>query len=137
MGSTARPLGSEERAAVLAARDRVWRAWFAGDTASLTQLVPPELITIDGVAGGFGTRDSTLAGSRRFASSGSKLTRLVFPRTECQAYGNTVVLYTSYEMDIEQHGVIQTERGLATEVFVHQKGQWVNTGWQLAPAPNR
>jgi hypothetical protein len=136
MGSTLRTLGDEERAAVLAARERVWRTWFAGDTASLTRLVPPELITIDGVAGAFGTRDSTLAGSRQFAS-GSTLKRLAFPRTECQAYGNTVILYTSYEMDIEQRGVVQTERGLATEVFVHQKGQWVNTGWQLAPAPNR
>src|SRR5262245_45861449 len=137
MGSTPRRLGDEERAAVLAARERVWRAWFAGDTASLTQLVPPVLITIDGVAGGFGTRESTLAGSRLFHCTGSKLARLAFPRTECQAYGNTVILYTSYEMDIEQRGVVQTERGLATEVFVRQKGQWVNTGWQLAPAPNR
>jgi hypothetical protein len=135
IGSMVRPLESQERAAVLAARERVWRAWFAGDTASLAQLIPPELITIDGVAGAFGTRDSTLDGSRRFASSGSKLARLAFPRTECQAYGNTVILYTSYEIDIEERGVVQTERGLATEVFVHQKGQWVNTGWQLAPAP--
>jgi hypothetical protein len=137
MGSSYRMLGSEERAAVLEARERVWRTWFAGDTTALTRLVPPELITIDGVAGAFGTRDSTLAGSQQFASSGSTLARLAFPRTEFQAYGNTVILYTSYEMDIAQRGVIQTERGLATEVFVRQKGQWVNTGWQLAPAPNR
>ena len=29
----------------------------------------------------------------------------------------------------------RTERGIATEVFVKQNGQWLNTGWQLAPVP--
>ena len=55
--------------------------------------------------------------------------RLAFPRTEFQGYGNTVILYTAYEMDVEKGGETRTERGLATEIFVHQRGQWLNTGW--------
>lgn len=131
--SESRQLEEDEKKALLTAREAVWRAWFAGDTAQLTKLLPPELITVEG-SGDFGTLKSNLDGSRGFASSGGKLARLVFPRTEMQAYGNTVVLYTTYEMDLVTGGSTKTERGAATEVFVQQAdGRWVNTGWQLAP----
>lgn len=131
--SESRQLEEDEKKALLTAREAVWRAWFAGDTAQLTKLLPPELITVEG-SGDFGTLKSNLDGSRGFASSGGKLARLVFPRTEMQAYANTVVLYTTYEMDLVTGGSTKTERGAATEVFVQQPdGRWVNTGWQLAP----
>jgi ketosteroid isomerase-like protein len=131
--SRLRQLNDSERKSVLAAREAVWRAWFGGETNALTTLVPPELITIEPGSDKFGTLASNLDGSRAFATSGGKLTRLVFPRTEFQAYGNTVILYTSYELDLVTDGKKNTERGVATEVFVRQDGQWVNTGWQLAP----
>jgi ketosteroid isomerase-like protein len=129
--SQPRRLGNAERAELLVAREAVWRAWFAGDTDRLATLVPPELITLDD-SDEFGSRASTIDGSRRFAASGGTLTRLVFPRTEVQAYGQTVILYTTYEMDVTNGGKTRTDRGVATEVFVRQNGQWVNTGWQLA-----
>jgi hypothetical protein len=131
--SQRRTLSETDRAALLTARESVWRAWFAGDVEALAKLVPAELVTIEPDSGVFGTRDSTLAASRRFAGSGDRLTRLEFPRTEWQAYGNTVVLYTSYEMDIQSGGRTRTDRGVATEVFVQQNDRWLNTGWQLAP----
>jgi ketosteroid isomerase-like protein len=131
--SQPRQLDEGERKAVLAAREAVWRAWFAGDTDALKKLVPPELISIGSQSDAFGTLASNLEGARGFASSGGKLTRLVFPRTEFQAYGNTVILYTTYEMDLLAGGRTNTERGVATEVFVERDGQWINTGWQLAP----
>lgn len=130
-------LGDQDRASLLTAREAVWRAWFGGDRDTLAKLLPPELITLEANSRElFGTLDSTMAGSRDFAGSGGKLTRLVFPRTEIQAYGKTVVLYTSYEMDLENGGRMRTERGAATEVFVNRNGQWLNTGWQLAPVAN-
>ena len=132
--SQLRSPGEAERKAVLTAREAVWRAWFAGDTAALTALLPPELITIDAGSDRFGTRASNLEASRGFAAAGGKLTRLVFPRTEFQAYGHTVILYTTYEMDLVSAGKTTTERGAATEVFVRQGDRWVHTGWQLAPA---
>jgi len=134
--SQLRALGTEERAAVLAAREAVWRTWYAGDIAALERLVPPELITVGFGPGGFSTRQLVLAGSRDFAAGGAKLTRLVFPRTEFQAYGSTVILYTSYETDVTKDGRTRTERGLATEVFVQQDGRWLNTAWQLSPTSN-
>ena len=80
-------------------------------------------------------KKSTLADSRANAASDAKLTRLTFPRTEFQAYGNTAVLFTTYEMDIRSSdGRMRTVRGAGTEVFVQRNGRWLNTGWQLAPA---
>jgi len=130
--SQPRQLDEGERKAVLAAREAVWRAWFAGDTEALTKLLPPELVTVESHSD-FGTLASNLEGARGFAASGGKLTRLVFPRTEVQGYGNTVILYTTYEMDLQSAGKTTTQRGVATEVFVERDGHWLNTGWQLAP----
>jgi ketosteroid isomerase-like protein len=130
--SDSRDLGDEERKGLLAAREAVWRAWFAGDADGLRRMLPAELVTIE-PTGSFGTRATNLDGSRAFAGRGGKLTRLVFPRTEFQVYGATVILYTTYEMDVVADGQTRTDRGAATEVFVRQPdGRWVNTGWQLA-----
>jgi hypothetical protein len=132
MSNSAR-LGDEEKASLLAAREAVWRAWYGGDTKALSQLLPPELITMHPDSADFGTYDSIVAGSERFAKGGGKLTRLTFPRTEYQRYGNTVIIYTTYELGIDTGGKVNTERGKATEVFVRRGGKWLNTGWQLAP----
>ena len=131
MSDSAR-VGEDERKSLLGAREAVWRGWFAGDTAALMKVLPPELVTI-GTSGSFATRTASLEASRGFAAAGGKLTRLVFPRTEFQAYGATVILYTTYEIDLVSDGKSRTERGAATEVFVRQPdGRWVHTGWQLA-----
>jgi hypothetical protein len=132
--SDRRRLDDGERASLMKAREAVWRAWFGGDEAALRKLLPPELITIEPGSSSFGTLKSTLDGSRGFAAGGGKLTRIVFPTTEIQVYGNTAILYTSYEMDLQSGGQKRTERGMATEVFVNKDGAWLNTGWQLAPS---
>jgi hypothetical protein len=36
-------------------------------------------------------------------------------------------------MDLQTGGQTRTERGMATEAFLFKNGEWVNTGWQLAP----
>jgi hypothetical protein len=131
--SQRRFLDASERAALMTARESVWRAWFGGDEATLMKLLPPELVTIEPGSTTLGTRTSTLDGSRAFASGGGKLARIAFPSTEIQVYGNTAILYTSYEMDLATGGEPHSERGMATEVFVLTDGQWLNTGWQLAP----
>jgi hypothetical protein len=113
--SRSRHLSDSDRAAVLAAREAVWRAWFAGDTHRLSKLVPRELITIEPGSDTFGTRATNVVASRDFAASGGKLTRLSFPPTEFQAYGNTVILYTTYEMEFIAAGKPNTDRGVATE----------------------
>ena len=134
--SAYRRLGDGERASLLKAREAVWRAWFGGDRDQLTQLLPPELVTLQ-PGNPVGTLKSTLDGSRDFAASGGKLVRLEFPSTEIQAYGNTAILYTSYIFETQTGAQTYTENGLAVEVFVNRDGKWLNTGWQLAPASTR
>lgn len=126
------PLTDAQKAPILAAREAVWRAWYGGDTKALAELLPPELITLHSGGTDFGSYESIVTGSEKFAKGG-KLVRLTFPRTEFQRYGQTVIIYTTYELDIEQDGKTRTERGKATEVFVRRDGKWLNTGWQLAP----
>jgi ketosteroid isomerase-like protein len=126
-------LTDAQKTSVLEAREAVWRAWYSGDTKALAELLPPELITLDAGSKNFGSYASIVASSERFAKGGAKLVRLEFPRTEFQRYGNTVIIYTTYELDIENHGKVETERGKATEIFVRRGAKWLNTGWQLAP----
>ena len=132
-GSELRRIGDAEKKELLTAREAVWRAWFAGDAPRLTSLLPPELVTIEPESDTFGTLATNLERSRSFAAGGGRLTRLTFPTTEFQAYGATVILYTTYELDLLVDGKTRTERGAATEVFVRRNGNWINTGWQLAP----
>jgi hypothetical protein len=129
-------LNDAARKSVLDAREAVWRAWYAGDTAALKEMLPPELVTME--SAGWGERDGIIAASEQFARKGGKLTRLEFPKTEIQAYGNTVIIYTSYALDVSEGGKARSEHGKATEIFVRRDGKWLNTGWQLAPdAPAR
>lgn len=132
MMSQRRTLDDGDRAALMKVREDVWRAWFAGDRDRLTDVLVPELITLES-SGSVGTLQSTLDNSRAFAASGGKLTRLEFPKTQIQVYGNTAILYSSYLIELRNGGQGQIERGLATEIFVNRDGKWVHTGWQLAP----
>jgi hypothetical protein len=133
--SDLRTLGDDEKESLLKAREAVWRAWYGGDQKALMKLLPPELITL-GDGNDFGTRDPIVNASLGFAKSGGKLRSLTFPRTEFQAYGNTVIIYTTYALETEQNGTVQKEAGKATEVFVRRGPDWLNTGWQLAPDPS-
>ena len=133
--SDLRTLGDDEKESLLKAREAVWRAWYGGDQAALMKLLPPELITL-GDGNDFGTRDPIVNASLGFAKSGGKLRSLTFPRTEFQAYGNTVIIYTTYALETEHNGKVQKEAGKATEVFVRRGPDWLNTGWQLAPDPS-
>lgn len=133
--SDLRTLRDDEKESLLKAREAVWRAWYGGDQAALMKLLPPELITL-GDGNDFGTRDPIVNASLGFAKSGGKLRSLTFPRTEFQAYGNTVIIYTTYALETEHSGKVQKEAGKATEVFVRRGDEWLNTGWQLAPDPS-
>jgi ketosteroid isomerase-like protein len=129
---TRRQIGDQIKKRLLAARESVWRAYFAGDQATLEKLIPEETIAID--AGGdpnWGGRQRILDGSAEFAKSGGKLVKLEFPKTEVQMYGMTAVIYSLYSYELETGGQHSTHTGRVTEVFVLRNGQWVNPGWHM------
>ncbi|HXZ10824.1 MAG TPA: nuclear transport factor 2 family protein [Candidatus Sulfotelmatobacter sp.] len=125
-----RPLSPAGKQELLAAREAVWRAWFANDAARLTELIAPELIAIE-VGEKWQSRDDELAAAKDFAARGGKLVRLEFPETEIQAYGATAILYTKFKLETEADGKQSSLSGRATEMFVRRQGKWVNVGWHL------
>lgn len=126
-----RKLSDSQKKDLLGARDAVWRAYFAGDRATLEKLLPEELLTMESRGGTWGNRKTVLDGSAHFAASGGKLVRLEFPRTEMQVYGYTAIVYSNYLYEIEQGGKRSTNAGRVTEVFVYHKGAWVNPSWHM------
>jgi predicted lipid-binding transport protein (Tim44 family) len=126
-------LGASEKQRLLEAREAVWKAYFAGDRATLEKLLPEELITLE-AGGEWGNRKAVLEGSAQFARAGGKLVRLEFPKTEIQAYGYTAIVYSSYLYELEVGGKRSTNTGRVTEVFVNRGGTWVNPSWHMDTA---
>jgi len=131
-----RTLNEADRKSLLESREKVWRAYFANDKPALEKLIPEELVTIEPHGNEFGSRKAVMASSEQFAKSGAKLSRLEFPKTEIQCYGQTAIIYSTYLYEIEQAGKRTPNSGRVTEVFVFRKGQWVNPSWHMdAQAP--
>ncbi len=127
-----RQVGDQMKKRLLEAREAVWRAYFAGDRATLEKLIPEETIAIDpGGDPNWGNRQKILDGAAEFAKSGGQLVRLEFPKTEIQMFGMTAVVYSIYSYEIEVGGKRSTSTGRVTEVFVLRNGQWVNPGWHM------
>ena len=124
-------IGPGIRDRILAAREKVWRAWFANDRATLEKLIPEEVIAIDNGGEGWSDRAAVFAGAQRFAESGGKLVRLEFPKTEIQVYGNTILVYTTYIYETDVKGQRNTASGRATEMFVRRGDELVNVGWHM------
>ena len=120
------PLDAATRTGLLAFRDSVWHAWFAGDTAFHRRALPADFLSIPfGEDTAWAGLEETIAGSARYASSGGKLTQLEFPRTEVQVAGNTAIILTTYRMELESGGQRSMFTGRATEIFVRQDGKWL------------
>ncbi len=124
-------ISPEMRQEVLAKRDAVWKAWFTNDRPTLEKLIPEEAIAINSGEENWSNRAAIFSGAKAFADSGSKLTKLEFPKTEMQVYGNTVLIYTTYSYEVERNGQRTTTSGRGTEMFVWRGGELVNVGWHL------
>jgi hypothetical protein len=129
--SQPRAITPQLRERILAAREAVWKAWFANDRALLDKLIPEEAIAIDSGAESWSNRAAILEGAKRFAESGGKLVKLEFPKTEMQVYGDTVIIYTTYLYETEVNGKRSTSTGRGTEMFVRRGNDLVNVGWHL------
>ena len=114
---------------LLRARESVWRAWFAGDTRTLAELVPPESIVMSGGEKEWKRRADVLRSAAEFHSKGGRLVRLEFPRTEIQHFGDVAIIWSSYVVETEVDGKRSLGSSRVTEIFVRQRGGWTNPGW--------
>ena len=126
-----RTLPEQMKKSLLEAREAVWRAYFAGERATLEKLIPEETIAIEAGHNNWSNRQAILGSSAEFAKNGGKLIKLEFPKTEIQVYGPTAVVYSDYAYELEVGGKRVSNAGRVTEVFVQRKGQWVNPGWHM------
>jgi ketosteroid isomerase-like protein len=126
-----RSIGEQMTKRLLDAREAVWRAWFAGDRATLEKLIPAETIAIESGDNNWSNRQTILDGSTQFAKGGGKLLKLEFPKTEIQMYGAAAVVYSNYSYELEQGGQRINQSGRVSEVFVLRNGEWVNPGWHM------
>src|SRR5437867_4702031 len=78
------PLDDQTRKRLLDAREAVWRAYFAGDRATLEKLIPEETIAIEAGDNVWSDRKYILDSAVAFAKNGGKLIKLDFSRTEIQ-----------------------------------------------------
>ena len=124
-------LPADWETALVTTREQVWREWFSGSPA-LADVLTDDFVGIGFGSGAWDTKETTLAGSRDFAASGSKLVSLTFPKTTTQAMGDVVVVYSNYELVFAaSSGEQTTQRGRATEVFRWTAGRWLHPGWHL------
>lgn len=114
---------------LLRVREQVWRAWFAGDTKTLEELVPAETIVMSGGEALWKHREDVLRTSSEFHAKGGKLLRLEFPRNEVQHFGDVAIVWSSYSLELEVDGKKSAETSRITEIFVKRNGKWVNPGW--------
>ncbi len=126
-----KPLTETQRRELLAARENVWRAWFANDRGQLEILIPDETIAINAGEEAWLNRAQVLATAKEFVDGGGKLLRLEFPHTEIQLYGDVAILYSRYVLEMENKGQRETQSGRGSEIFVRRGGRWVNSGWHL------
>ena len=119
----------DNNAELLKVREAVWRAWFANDTKALNELVPSDTIAISSGEEKWQNQSEIFQAASQFQSSGGKLIRLEFPRTEVQRFGNVAVTYSHYLYETEMNGKRSVTSGRVTEVFVMRHGKWTNPGW--------
>lgn len=116
-------------AELLRARETVWRAWFAGDTIALKELVPEETIVMSGGEEQWKHQADVLRTSANFHANGGKLITLEFPHTEVQHFGNVAIVWSTYALEIDVAGKRSPDSGRVTEIFVWRDGHWTNPGW--------
>ena len=114
---------------LLRVRETVWRAWFAGDTKTLEDLVPPETIVMSGGEEKWKYQTDVLRTSAEFHAHGGRLVRLDFPRTEVQHFGDVAIVWSTYTLETEVEGKRSSSSARVTKIFVRQHGRWTNPGW--------
>jgi hypothetical protein len=120
---------SDDQAQLLRVRENVWRAWFVNDQKTLEDLVPAGSIAINSGSRDWDHQAEILRSAADFQSSGGKLTRLEFPRTEVQWFGDVAITYSEYMYETDVKGQVTQHSGRATEIFVRRHGKWTNPGW--------
>ena len=114
---------------LLKTREAVWRAWFADDTKTLEELVPADTVVVSAGEEKWKGQPEVFQGAAEFKSSGGKLVRLEFPRTQIQHLGDVAIIWSKYLVETEEAGKRSVTSGRVSEIFIWRQGRWMNPGW--------
>jgi hypothetical protein len=128
---TATAPSDQVRAELLAARERAWRSFVQKDADVVEGILAPELIAIQENSDRWENRQRLVELAKSMGERGVQMTRLEFPRTEIQVFGDTAILYYTYIMEQKLGEQVSESAGRGTEVFVRRSGRWVDVGWHL------
>jgi hypothetical protein len=125
-GRTAEP----SEASLLAAREAVWRDFFA-NAPTLEAVLPANFVALYAGDSTWQDKAAVLAASRGSATGGTKLVSLRFPRNKIERVGPVALIYSRYEMELEGPDGRTTRRGNVTEVFRWDGKRWLHPSWHI------
>lgn len=117
-------------ASLLAAREAVWRDYFAHGP-NLAATLPSDFVAIQAGDTTWDDRAGTLASSKASVAGGGKLTALRFPRNRIERYGPIAIIHSRYEAVLEGPSGTTTMRGNITEVFRWDGKRWLHPSWHM------
>jgi ketosteroid isomerase-like protein len=122
-------------ASLLAAREAVWRHFFA-NADSLAADLTDDFIAMGDESPEPSNKRQTVNASRGTIAAGVSLASLAFPRNTIQRYGDVAIIYGQYRYQTVRNGVQGPMRsGRCTEVFRWNGRRWVHTAWHLENMP--
>ena len=113
------------RAQLVEAREAVWRAYFAGDSARLVELLPEQMVAMGK------DRAGIIAEAQELVRGGGRLVNLEFRCDEFFVSGDVAVVYSDYHAEVRGMDKPWVMRGRAIEVFERKNGRWINPSWYL------
>ena len=113
-----------------AAREAVWRAYFA-NSPDLADALTADFVGIATADSVWRDRSATLAEAKASAEHGTRLVELRFPRNVLHRYGNVAVIHSRYDAVLAEPTGNQPMRGRITEVFVWNGKRWMHSSWQM------
>ena len=126
---------SPSDASLLAAREAVWRHFFA-NADSLAADLTDDFIAMGDESPEPTNKQQTVNASRETIAAGVTLASLAFPRNAIQRYGDVAIIYGQYRYQTARNGEKGPMRaGRCTEVFRWNGRRWVHTAWHLENMP--
>lgn len=115
----------EQKTALIAARDAVWRAWFNGDSLGLVAALPEQMV-------GMGKhRAAIISEAMEFRRGGAKLVSIAFTDDEFLVQDGVALVLSNYRVVTSNNGAEGVTAGKAIELFTLQGGRWLNPYWHL------
>ena len=122
----AQTIDAATRAELVTAREAVWRAFYQGDSAALVRLLP-ERMTAMGE-----DRAQIIKSAIAMKRSGVRYQRMEFTNDQFFLNGNVAVVWADYVVHLlDDKGKPMRRPGRAIELFVRERGKWLNPHWHL------